>query len=413
MSTATASKNIYSSSLLKHLLHNENRTSFDVLDTMPKNETIVNNILIAWSKINSPMYQNICCSVSGGSDSDLLVDICVRCDVHHKVRYVWFDTGLEYQATKDHLDFLEKKYGIVVERYKAIKPIPLSCKEYGQPFVSKQVSEFIFRLQKYGFQWEDEDFITLLNRYCKIASADKATELDLKLQRGKTIRHWAKINGTWYSGCVSALAWWCNEKCSEDKKSQFNISRNTYLKEFLMENPPKDIKISNKCCKYAKKDVSHALIKKMGFDLMIVGVRKAEGGARATAYKNCFTHHEDKCDEYRPIFFYSNTDKVEYNHHCGIVNSGCYTKYGLCRTGCVGCPYGRNLKEELDACKDNEPKLYTAVTNVFADSYEYTKQYREFQKAEKKKKKGSKEDSSEVKDQIIYTQINIFDFLSA
>ena len=40
------------------------------------------------------------------------MDICVRCDVDNKIDYVWFDTGLEYQATKDHLKYLEEKYGV-------------------------------------------------------------------------------------------------------------------------------------------------------------------------------------------------------------------------------------------------------------------------------------------------------------
>jgi len=99
---------------LETLLQNKNRTLFDVLDTMPHNQTIIDNMVKAWSKINSTVYNRICCSVSGGSDSDLLVDICARCDVSNKVEYVWFDTGLEYAATKQHLDFLEQKYHITI-----------------------------------------------------------------------------------------------------------------------------------------------------------------------------------------------------------------------------------------------------------------------------------------------------------
>ena len=36
-----------------------------------------------------------------------MLDIVWRCDKDNKVDYVWFDTGLEYQATKDHLKYLE------------------------------------------------------------------------------------------------------------------------------------------------------------------------------------------------------------------------------------------------------------------------------------------------------------------
>ena len=50
----------------------------------------------------------------------------------------------------------------------------------------------------------------------------------------------------------------------------------------------------------------------------------------------------------------------------------------LKRTGCMGCPCGRNLEQELEAIQKYEPKLYNAVCNVFKDSYEYTRQYRQF-----------------------------------
>lgn len=84
----------------------------ELLESCPKNQTIGDNLIRAWSKINSSKYKNILCSISGGSDSDVMLDIVWRCDKDNKVTYVWFDTGLEYQATKDHLKYLEEKYNI-------------------------------------------------------------------------------------------------------------------------------------------------------------------------------------------------------------------------------------------------------------------------------------------------------------
>jgi len=101
----------------------------EILDDCPKDKIIVDNIIIAYSKINSPLYEKILCSVSGGADSDIIIDICSKCDKEKKVEYIWFDTGLEYQATKDHLRYLEQKYGIKIKIEKAIKPIPASCRQ--------------------------------------------------------------------------------------------------------------------------------------------------------------------------------------------------------------------------------------------------------------------------------------------
>ena len=80
---------------------------------------IVDSFVKANSVINNPLYETILCSISGGSDSDVILDLVHRVDLNKKVRYVWFDTGLEYQATKDHLEYLEGKYNITIERESA------------------------------------------------------------------------------------------------------------------------------------------------------------------------------------------------------------------------------------------------------------------------------------------------------
>lgn len=314
----------------------------ELLQDCPVNSIIVDNLIRAWSKINSPKYKKIVCSISGGSDSDVMLDIVWRCDKDNKVDYVWFDTGLEYQATKEHLKYLENKYNIKIKPYKAIKPIPISCKQYGQPFINKQAAEYIDRLQRHSFKWEDKSFDELYKEYPK---------------------------------CKAALLWWCNLK----KSNAFNIANNKWLKEFIIENPP-TFKISSKCCQYAKKDVSHKLIKENTYELNIVGVRRAEGGVRATSYKSCFSEGDDGCDNYRPLFWYKDSDKIDYENAYNVEHSDCYVVYALPRTGCAGCPFGRDFENELEIIQKYEPKLYKAVNNIFGDSYEYTRKYREFVK---------------------------------
>lgn len=313
---------------------------FEILTNMPKNQIIVDNFIKAYSKINSDKYQKILCSISGGADSDVVLDICTKCDVDHKIDYVWFDTGLEYQATKDHLKELEAKYGVTIRPYRAIKPIPLTCKQYGQPFISKHASEMIRRLQAHNFQWENESFDILFQKYPK---------------------------------CKSALEWWCCTKPT----ATMNITRNAWLKEFMMTYPP-DFNISNLCCKYAKKDVAHKILDEGDYDMQITGLRKAEGGVRATAYKSCFDEKCGEADNYRPIWWYKDDDKKAYENFFNVIHSKCYTEYGLERTGCAGCPYGKEFEDELAIIEKYEPRLYVAVNNIFGKSYEYTRKYREF-----------------------------------
>lgn len=296
-------------------------------------------------------HNKIACSISGGSDSDIMLDLLHRLDPEKKITYIWFDTGLEYEATKRHLKEIEQKYNIEIVPLKAKKPIPIAVREYGVPFLSKQVSERIARLQRHNFQWEDEPLDVLLKKYPK---------------------------------CRLALRWWCNDF---GEKSKFNISYNTWLKEFLIQNPP-TFRISNRCCDFAKKSVAKDYIENGDFDLSCVGVRKAEGGARSSAYKNCFTPSESgKVAQYRPLFWFDKNSKEIYKDSHDIKYSDCYEIWGLDRTGCAACPFGKNFEFELECIEKHEPKFYKAVNNIFGVSYEYTRKYKEFQKMMKEKGK--------------------------
>lgn len=44
----------------------------ELLFTCPQNQIIGDNLVKAWSKINSPIYEKIICPISGGSDSDII-----------------------------------------------------------------------------------------------------------------------------------------------------------------------------------------------------------------------------------------------------------------------------------------------------------------------------------------------------
>lgn len=280
-----------------------------------------------------------------------MLDIIHAVDRNNKVRYVWFDTGIEYQATKDHLEYLENKYDIEIERVKAVKPIPACVREFGQPFLSKFVSEQMMRLQKHDFQWEDDTYDNLILKYPKIKSA---------------------------------IGWWTNHRDTGSfGYSQFNINYNKFLKEFIISNPP-TFKISNKCCIYAKKKVGKKYVKDNQCDLSIIGVRKAEGGIRASKYKSCFDPNNDADNNdiayYRPLFWYKNEDEDIYDDIFGVDHSDCYSVYGMTRTGCVGCPYNKKINEEMEIIEQYEPNLAKAANNIFKESYEYTKQYREFVK---------------------------------
>ena len=289
-------------------------------------------------------FKKIAVSISGGSDSDLVIQMIEDNKIKgNEIHYIFCNTGLEYVATKNHLKYLEKKYNVTIEELKPKEPIPLAVKNHGVPFISKHVSDMISRLQRHNFKWEDKPFDVLYKEYPK---------------------------------CKCALMWWCNK---HPDNSMFNIKRNKYLKEFLISNPPK-FNISEKCCFYNKKDVVHRYLKDNEINLDVTGLRKAEGGKRSANRNSCFDLKHNGVFSLKHMFWFKENDKREYEEIKQRTHSVCYIEYGLKRTGCAGCPFGLNWKEELKILEKNEPKLYKAVIFVFKDSYKYMLEYEAFRK---------------------------------
>lgn len=332
----------------------------DLLLSAPKNGEIHLTICKCYDHIK--IHEKIMCSISGGYDSDIMMDLMIRCGGKDKITFVFNDTGLEYDATKEHISYLEEHYGLNIIKLRPQKAIPTCCREYGVPFWSKHVSEMIYRLQRHGFRWEDEPLDVLTERY---------------------------------PGCLSALRWWSNDYEEKgEKPSKFNISWVKGLKEFLMFSPP-DFKISQKCCLYAKKNPIKEFLNS-GFDLNCMGVRKAEGGQRSTKYKSCFDNVLFGPDQYRPLFWWSDQDKEMYRRNYGIIRSDCYEVWGMKRTGCAGCPFGKDFEEELELVQLFEPKRYLSILSVFGKSYCYTRRFLEFRERLKIVKESKDESQTKI-----------------
>jgi 3'-phosphoadenosine 5'-phosphosulfate sulfotransferase (PAPS reductase)/FAD synthetase len=318
-----------------------------LIDSAPQNYNIVTTLLKA--RLVLSRHRKIAVSTSGGSDSQLIMDLVelIKPD-YCDIRYVFFNTSLEFDATLQHLDYLERKYGITIDRRKPRKTIPIACREYGIPFISKDVSEMLNRLQAHGFDWND--------------SPENATTEK-------------------YGRCKSALDWYFNRRPpSKNGKSQFCINRYKLLREFIMQNPP-DFAISEKCCYYSKKQTSLDFNKEYNPDLSINGMRQSEGGRRAGSIKNCFTaRNERNPANYRPLWRWSDSDKATYKAWRGLVYSDCYERYGLSRTGCIGCPANSKAEQELALVEPFEPNVVKAARKIFGATYDYRRRYVEFKK---------------------------------
>lgn len=326
----------------------------DVLSRFPQNAAIQEMVYKTLDHIENEATHDgkIMVSISGGSDSDIMMDLFERIGYPNGlVVYVWFDTGLEYDATKRHLKDLMEKYGVKIRRYRPKMTVAQAVRKSGYPFLSKEISEKIRRGYTTGFDWNGSvSYEEMIEKY----------------------------------GRVKAFAkWWC----SGVREIRFSVEGITGLKQFLEANPPRFL-ISDLCCDNSKKYPAKRAIKEFDITLDVTGVRKAEGGIRTFAYKSCFSEKTDKkIAQFRPLFYLTDQDKREYKEFCGVTYSDCYEVWGFKRTGCCCCPFGSGFEHELEVVKQYEPKLYAAACKIFGPSYEYTRKYRKFKEAYKREKR--------------------------
>ena len=277
-------------------------------------------------------HPNAIRSYSGGADSDILIDLIERTRGRFRlppVKYAFFNTGLEMQATKDHVKATAEKYGVEIEEHRPKLNIVLATRKYGVPFVSKIMSAGLSEWQKKGIP------LSIAEEYAH--AEDKAAKRKELKER--------------YPKCESVINFLCccNSAGEPRPNIQLVINSSKYMRDFIGEYPP-DFQISAKCCDYCKKQVAHAAQK--GFDMIITGERRAEGGMRSVPRKDnttlCFTETSDGQYRLRPLYYVSDADKAWYKDYYRIRYSDAYEVYGLTRTGCCGCAISYRAVENLE-----------------------------------------------------------------
>ena len=310
------------------------------------------------------------CSYSGGADSDIMIDLIERTrNIFNlpPVDYVFFNTGLEMKATKDHVKATAEKYGVEIRECRPKTNIVTASRKYGLPFVSKIMSA--------GLEgWQKKDIpLSIAEEY------DKAEDKEAKRAELKSR----------YPGCETTINFLCccNSKGEPRPNIQLVINSSKYMRDFIEEYPP-DFQISAKCCDYCKKQVAHQVQK--DYDMIITGERRDEGGMRSVPRKDnttlCFTETSSGQYRLRPLYYVSDKDKAWYKDKYNIRYSDAYEVYGLTRTGCCGCPISYKAVDDLELIRPYEPTLVKAAWNVFGKSYRYRQQYNEYKRKRMAKK---------------------------
>lgn len=327
------------------------------------------------------------CSYSGGSDSDILVDLIERVRKQYAslklqpVRYVFFNTGLEMKATKDHVRETAEKYGIQIDEVRPETNIMQATRKYGQPFVSKIMSAGLSEWQKKQIP------LSIAKEY------EEATDKEAKRQELRER----------YPNCESVINFLCccNSSGEPRPNIQLVINSSKYMLDFIREHPPQ-FDISAKCCDYCKKQIAHKVQK--DYEMVITGERRDEGGMRSVPRQDntslCFTETANGQYRLRPLYYVSDLDKRWYKHRYRVRYSDAYEVYGLTRTGCCGCPISYKAVEDLNIISPYEPNVVKAAWAIFGDSYRYRAEYNAY-----------KVERREAEKRASDKQLSLFDFM--
>lgn len=313
-------------------------------------------------------HPNAICSYSGGSDSDIMIDVVERARVEFNlppIRYVFFNTGLEMRATKEHVKATAAKYGVEIEEVRPKVNIVQATRAHGIPFVSKIMSAGLEEWQRKGVP------LTIAAEYAEAADK-RAKRAELKVR---------------YPKCESLINFLCCCNGAGDPRPniQLVINSSRYMLDFIRDCPP-DFQISAKCCDYCKKQVAHRIQK--DYEMVITGERRDEGGMRSVPRKGeankamCFSETASGQYRLRPLYYVSDADKAWYRDYYGIRYSDAYEVYGLTRTGCCGCPISYKAVDDLNLIGRYEPNVVKAAWAIFGPSYRYRQQYNAY-KAER------------------------------
>ena len=172
-------------------------------------------------------HPNAICSYSGGSDSDIMIHLIEETRKTFNlppIHYVFFNTGIEMKATKNHVKATEEKYGVTIKEcspdyhIKGEMNVVNATKKYGIPFVSKIMSSAMETVQKKELPFSIKE------------EYDRAEDKAAKRQELRE-RYPNAEQGINFLCC-------CNSAGEPRPNIQLVINSSKYMYDFMVENPP-------------------------------------------------------------------------------------------------------------------------------------------------------------------------------
>ena len=282
-------------------------------------------------------------SFSGGKDSTVVAELYLMAKekgIVENMDLVFADTKVEYDAIYEFVEWFSKNKQEVVY-LKPTMPFGAILKKYGKPAMSKVKSEYLNTYQN------------TLKKGKNPLKVKRTSEMLTGFRTDKQCNISYDING----------------KPETTRQKLAN-------KHMHLVHPDNEIKIASKCCDFLKKKPFEDYYKKNNIKGYATGMRIDEGGIRAEMYKSCTAHktigsgkNKVKLVHKMPLFDWTDKDVDDFIEKYNVKISKAYTEYGLDRTGCIGCPFAKDIYKKLKVLYDHEPNKYKAVQHWLGDMY--------------------------------------------
>lgn len=268
-------------------------------------------------------------SFSGGKDSTVLLALIKLCEEIYTIPpnaipAVFSNTGIELGITVDFVKWVKENWYPNVQIIRPIKSFSEVIQEDGKPMLSKLKSHALHQYRK-----------------------------------GKRTK---ALCGLLFDGVTqSGKSYYRNRIADKD----IHILHDDF-----------DILASEKCCYWMKKKPFEMYEIDNETKGTIVGLRASEGGIRqiettrrvVAGGKICTVETERGIRKY-PIIDWTDEDVDAFVKQYNVPLSDAYTKYGFDRTGCMACPYARNVEKDLEYLFYHEPNRYKASMYWLKDVY--------------------------------------------
>lgn len=131
-----------------------------------------------------------------------------------------------------------------------------------------------------------------------------------------------------------------------------------------------DMKISHFCCHEFKKKPIKDYMKQSKRSITLTGMMRTEGGQRTTL--NCIVTDKDGAlKKFHPMAVCTTEWEDWYIKERGIKLSELYyPPFNFTRTGCIGCPFAKDIKSELETLSLLEPSEYKRAQWLWKTVYD-------------------------------------------